>query len=61
MQEEDCIKVMNKIWVRGDGKSVSATGAFGGVLTWWDTNSFKLLSTTENHHCIFVELEDFHG
>ena len=61
MQTEDCIAVMKKIWKTGEGIAVSSQGASGGTVTWWDSNSFKINSKTENHHCLFVELEDINS
>ena len=49
--------VFKKFWKNGEGKAVSAQGASGGILTWWDKNLFKFKSTIENRYWLFVELE----
>ena len=58
MQSNDCIEVMKKIWKAGTSTAVSSHGASGGIVTWWDTTSFKFISKTEDRHWLFVELED---
>ena len=55
---EDSLSSIKKIWPKGEGKAVSATGASGGILTWWDNDKFTMRSTLENKSWIFVELED---
>ena len=57
MQEEDSLSVFKKFWKNGEGKGVSALGASGGKLTWWDKNLFKFKSAIENRHWLFLELE----
>ena len=57
MQEEDSLVVIKKFWKNGKGKVVSAQGASGGMLTWWDKNLFKFKSAIENRPWLFVELE----
>ena len=57
MWEEDNLAAIKKIWKKGEGKAISAQGASGGILTWWDWNLFKFISAIENRHWLFVELE----
>ena len=52
---------MNEIWKTGEGIAVRSQGASGGIITWWGSNSFKVKSKTENHHWLFVELEDLNS
>ena len=52
---------MGLIWSNGEGKTVSAIEASGGLLTWWDKNCFRLRSSFESHHWLFVELEDINN
>ena len=55
---EDSLSSIKKIWLKGEGKAVSAIGASGGILTWWDKGKFSMHSTLENKNWLFVELED---
>ena len=55
---EECLKIMNKIWARGEGIDVSASGASRGLLTWWDKQRYSLCSASKNRNWLFVELED---
>ena len=58
MQEDDCLKLMNRIWVRVEGKVVSATQASKGLLTWWDKHRQNILLALENQHQFLVYLEE---
>ena len=55
---EDSFSIMKKVWPKGEGKDVSASGASRGILTWWDEDKFSMRSTIENINWLFVELED---
>ena len=57
MQEQDCLLTMKKICKIGEGKAVTAQGASGGILTWWNSNIYKFISAIENCHWLFVEIE----
>ena len=50
IQFDDCIEAMKKIWKTGNGLAVSSHGASGGIVTWWNTDYFKLISKYENRH-----------
>ena len=50
MQEEDFLKLMHIIWSIREGKSISATGPLGGLLTWWDKKRFIMHSALENRN-----------
>ena len=47
MQSGNCIEAMKNIWKTGNGSDVRSHGASGGIVTWWDTDSFKLISKSE--------------
>ena len=49
---------MKNIWKIGEGIVVSSQGDSGGIVTWWDSNSFKINSKTENLHWMFIDIED---
>ena len=55
---EESISTMKKIWAKGEGNAISATGASGGLLTWWDEDNFSLHSAIENKNRLFVELKN---
>ena len=55
---EDSLSSIKKFWPKGEGKVVSAIGALGGILTWWDKDKFTMHTTIENKNCLFVEVED---
>ena len=58
MQEVEIMDTIKFFWKNGDGKSISAQGSSGGLLTWWDSSLFKFRSSIENMHWLFVELEN---
>ena len=39
---DDSLLTMKKLWDKGDGIAISATGASEGLLTWWDNEKFSL-------------------
>ena len=43
---------------KGDGIAISASGAFGGLITWWDNEKFSLQSAIENKNWLFVKLQN---
>ena len=49
---------MKKNWSKGEGKTISATRASGGLLTWWNEEKFTMHPAIENKNWLFVELED---
>ena len=55
---EDNLSSIKKIWPKGEGKVVSATGTSGGILTRWDMDKFTMRTTIENKNWLFVELKD---
>ena len=46
MKKEDSITTMKKIWQTGNITAVSSQGASGSIITWWDSNTYKLISKT---------------
>lgn len=50
MKEEYCLKLMNRTWEKGEGKSICASRAFEGLLTWWDKRHYNILLTMEYCH-----------
>ena len=55
---EDSLSTMKKMWPKGDGIAISASGASRGLLTWWDNEKFSLQSDIENKNWLFVKLEN---
>ena len=41
---EDSIATIKSIWPKGAGIATNACGASGGLLCWWNTDKFELLS-----------------
>ena len=58
IQEAKSLPIIKKNWKNGAGKAISVQGASKGMLTWWDSSLFKFLSSIENRHWLFVELEN---
>ena len=55
---KDSLSTMKKVWPKGEGKAISATGASRGILTWWDEDKFSMRSAIESRNWLFVELVD---
>ena len=55
---EDNLSTMKIFWPKSEGKAISATGASGGILTWWDEDKFSMRSAIESRNWLFVELVD---
>ena len=56
--DEESIALLKSIWINGKGLAVSASGASGGILCWWNSDKFELSSAIENRNWIFVNLEN---
>ena len=54
----DSLSSMKKLGPKGEGFAISASGASGGLLTWWDNEKFSLLIALENKNWLFVKLEN---
>ena len=55
---EDSIATIKSIWPKGEGLAISASGASGGLLCWWNSYKFKLSSAIENRNWILIKLEN---
>ena len=55
---EESIALLQSIWSKGKGLAVSANGASGGLLCWWNSDKFELSSAIENRNWIFLKLEN---
>ena len=47
---EESISLLKSTWINGKGLAVSASGASGGLLCWWNSDKFELSSTIENRN-----------
>ena len=54
----DSLSSMKKLGPKGEGFAISASGASGGLLTWWDNEKFSLQTTIKNKNWFFVKLEN---
>ena len=45
---EDSIAIIKSFWQKGSGLATNANGASGGLLCWWDSDKFGMISTIEN-------------
>ena len=55
---EESIALLQSIWSKGKGLAISANGASGGLLCWWNSDKFELSSAIENINWIFIKLEN---
>ena len=55
---EDNLATLKKNWPKGEGIAISANGAFGGLLCWWDSEKFVMHSSIENKNWLFIKLEN---
>ena len=55
---EESIALLKSIQTNGKGHAVSASGASGGLLCWWNAYKFELSSAIENRNWIFLKLEN---
>ena len=55
---EDNIAIIKNIWPKGTGLAISASGASGGILCWWNSDKFELRSAIENRNWILIKLEN---
>ena len=54
---EDSLAILKIFWPKGEGFSISANGALGGLLCWWDSEKFVMHTTIENKIWLFIKLE----
>ena len=55
---EGSLSTMKNFWPKGEGFAISASGASGGLLSWWDNEKFTMQTTIENKNWLFVKLEN---
>ena len=55
---EDCLLTMKNLWPKGEGFAISASGASGGLLTWWHNEKFTMQTTIENKNWLFAKHEN---
>ena len=53
---EDSIATLKTFWLKGEGYAIISTGASGGLLSWWDTDKFAMLSAIENKNWLLIKL-----
>ena len=55
---EDTLSTLKKLWPKGEGFAISARGASGGLLSWWDSEKFTMQTTIENKNWLFIKIEN---
>ena len=55
---EDNIAIIKSFWPKGTGLAISASGASGGLLFWWNSDKFELCLAIENRNWILIKLEN---
>ena len=55
---EDSVVAIKSIWPKGAGFATNASGASGGLLCWWNSDKFELLSVVENRNWLLIKLEN---
>ena len=55
---EDSVSAIKSIWPNGNGIATNASGASGGLLCWWNTKNFELLSAIDNRNWLLIKLEN---
>ena len=56
MEEPETIQASKKFWKKGEGRAVSASGALGGLATFWNSSSLALLEEYSTTHWLFTKL-----
>ena len=54
---KDSLATLKSFWPKGDGLTINASRAFGGLLCWWDTKKISMHSAIENKNWFFIKLE----
>ena len=44
---KDSIAIIKIFWPKGSGLATNANGASGGLLCWWDSDKFGMISAIE--------------
>ena len=55
---EDSLLTLKNLWPKGEGLAINASGASGGLLSWWDSEKFAMQTTIQNKNWSFVKLEN---
>ena len=55
---KDNLAIFKKFWPKGTGLATNANGASGGLLCWWDSEKFGMLSAIENKNWLLIKLEN---
>ena len=55
---KDSLLTMKNLWPKGEGFSISVSGASRGLLTWWDNKKFTIQTAFENKKWLFFKLEN---
>ena len=55
---EDIHATLKSFWPKVDGFATNASGASGGLLYWWDSEKFVMLSAIENKNWLLIKLEN---
>ena len=55
---EDSIMAIKSIWPNGNSIATNSIGASGGLLCWWNTDKFELLSAIENRNWLLIKSEN---
>ena len=55
---EDSIATLKTFWPKGERYSISSISVSRGLLNWWDTKKFAMLSTIENKNWLLIKLEN---
>ena len=55
---EDSLLTLKNLWPKGEGLAINASGASGGLLSWWDSENFAMQTTIQNKNWLFVKIEN---
>ena len=55
---EDSIATIKSIWSKGTGLATNANGASGGLLCWWNTDRYGMITAIENTNWLLIKLEN---
>ena len=55
---EDSIANIKSFWPKGTGLATNASGTSGGLLCWWNSDKFGMISAIENRNWLLIKLEN---
>ena len=55
---EYSLATLKRFWPKGEGLATNASGASGGLLCWWDAETFAMHFSIENKIWLFIKLEN---